>query len=229
VSKVLDKAVNCLPGAGKIAWLCAVLFCFAATCFVQGQSSQPAVLAARHAPETELAVVDDVSVGHFRIFGFAEDRQIYPVGLEYDRHSWGGLFKARVDYVAQLLPVVLMSEPDQYKLDSTALSKQHQLKYGADISPIGIRLLWRRDKAFKPFLISKGGLLYFKDRVLSAEAPHIMFSAEFGGGIEERVSHRIDLRGGYELFHVSNGNIGRVNPGIDFGAITAGVGYRFGK
>ena len=178
--------------------------------------------------ESDLAVEGGGSFGNWRIFAYAEDRQLDTFGFEYDRHSWGGFLTARVDYVAELLPVVLLNEPAKYKNDSTALTTARQIKYGADASPIGVRLLWRRNKAFKPYLISKGGVAYFKDRILSPQDTHMQFSAEFGGGFEQRITPRLGFRAGINEFHFSNGDIAP-NPGIDFMYVCGQLSYRLGK
>jgi opacity protein-like surface antigen len=179
--------------------------------------------------ESEFALEGGSSVGNIHVFAYADDRSIYPFGVEYDRHSWGGVVGARVDYVTELLPVVLLNEPAKYDQSSKALTTARQIEYGAGFSPIGVRLLWRRDKAIKPYLMGKGGILYFENRVLSSKATHLNFSAQFGGGVEARLTPRLELRLGYTDFHFSNGDIVARNPGIDFMYINTGVAYRFGK
>lgn len=178
---------------------------------------------------SELAVESGRSFGNYRLFAYAQNRRVYTTGLEYDRHSWGSVLTARVDYVAEVLPVVLLVEPAKYAYDSTALTTARQLKYGADVSPIGVRLLWRRNKAFKPYLISKGGVAYFQDRILSPGDTHLQFIAQFGGGVEQTLTRRLELRAGFNEFHISNGNISTSNPGADFMYVYSGLSYRFGR
>jgi hypothetical protein len=191
--------------------------------------SQTLAAPGRRAPESELALVSSISLGHVQFFGYAEDRELYPIGFEYDRHTWGGFLHARVDYVGEILPVVLLNEPAHYGKNSFPTGPGRQLEYGADISPVGVRLLWRRDRTFKPYLSGKGGIVYFKNRVLSTEGTHLNFSAQFSGGIETRIARKIDVRVGYGIFHFSNGDIGRANPGVDFSCISLAAGYRFGN
>jgi opacity protein-like surface antigen len=180
-------------------------------------------------PESELALVTSVSVGHYRIFGYDGSREIYPLGLEYDRHIFGGLLGARVDYVAEVLPVLLLNEPANYAVSGAPLTTRRQVEYGAGLSPVGARLLWRRNQRWKPYIVGKGGVAYFTQRVLSTEGTHLNFTAEFGGGVEARIAPRLDLRAGYGIFHVSNGDIGRHNPGLDVSSVSFAVGYRFGR
>lgn len=90
-------------------------------------------------------------------------------------------------------------------------------------------MLWRRHAAFRPYLIGKGGLLIFPDPVLSPLDGRLSFSAQFGGGVEETLAHRVSLRLGYSDFHFSNGGIAMRNPGIDFMYFNAGFVYRLGS
>lgn len=180
-------------------------------------------------PASELFIEGGSSVGNIHVFAYADDRRINPFGIEYDRHAWGGLLGAQVDYVAEFLPVVLLNEPAKYGLDSRALTTARQTRYGIGFSPVGVRLLWRRHKTFEPYLIGKGGLLYFTDHVLSAHATKLNFSAQFGAGLETTLPSGMVFRLGYSDFHFSNGDIARRNPGIDFMYLNAGLGWRFGS
>jgi len=183
--------------------------------------------------KSEIQLEGGVSFGNIHLFGFSDNRRIVPVGFEYDRNSFGGLIGARVAYVGEVLPLVLVNEPARYSLNGRALTSDRQWQYGAGISPLGVRMMWRRPGALQPYLIGKGGVLYFKNRVLSPEGTHLQFSAEFGGGVEKAISNRLGWRLGYTDFHFSNANIGRHNPGIDFMEINAGLvirlapGHRF--
>lgn len=179
-------------------------------------------------PQCEIAVEGGTSVGNIHVFAYADDRRINPFGVEYDLHCWGGLLGARVDYVAELLPVVLLNEPAIYGADSRALTTARRTHYGVGISPLGVRVLWRRNSSFKPYLIGKGGLLYFHDHVLSSQASKLNFSAQFGGGVQMALRSDMDLRMGYTDFHFSNGDISARNPGIDFMYLNAGLVFRFG-
>jgi hypothetical protein len=207
------------------------LFVLAAVCLLASQIaySQDKAPGGKKPIESDLAVEGAGCFGNWHIFAFAEDRQINTFGLEYDRHSWGGLATGRVDYVAEVLPLVLLGEPAKYAYNSMALTTARQTKYGADISPIGVRILWRRNQAFKPFVIAKGGVAYFKDRILSPGDTHLQFTAQFGGGFAQRLTSRIDFRASINEYHFSNGNISASNPGVDFMYVQGQLSYRLGK
>ncbi len=131
----------------------------------QGQNN---VAGEKPSAESQVVMEGGSSVGNIHVFAFAGDRRIAPLGIEYDRHSWGS---------------------------------------GFGFSPVGVRLLWRRHAAFRPYLMGKGGLLIFPDPVLSPLDGHLNFSAQFGGGVEETLARRVSLRLGYSDFHMSNAGL----------------------
>jgi hypothetical protein len=178
--------------------------------------------------ESELVLEGGGSVGHYSVVAYSQAREVYTTGLEYDRHSWGSFLGARLDYVAELLPAVFLTEPARYDSAGIALTTDRKVTFGTGISATGVRLLWRRDKTFKPFLIAKGGIVYFTNRVISTEGGHLNFSSQFGTGLETRLSPHWDLRTGFTYFHLSDGNLAPKNPGVDFMYFAGGVGYRFG-
>lgn len=222
----LRPAILCAARFSLLGCASLTVFCLSA---LQAAHSQERNAPPRSPVESEVLIEGGNSVGNIHVFAFADGRRINPLGIEYDRHCWGGIFGARVDYVAELLPVVLLNEPAQYGADSKALTTARQTRYGAGISPIGVRLLWRRNQMVKPYLIGKGGLLWFDDRVLSTNATQLNFSAQFGAGVETTLPSRLELRLGYSDFHFSNGDTSPRNPGIDFMYLNAGLGWHLGR
>jgi hypothetical protein len=190
--------------------------------------AQEAEKSAKKPAKNELAVEGGGSFGNWRVFAYAEDRQVSTYGLEYDHLLWGRILKTQVDYTAELLPVVLLSEPAAYKIDSTALTKARQMKYGADASPAGFRLQWRQGTGFEPYFYAKGGVAYFKERILSPQDTHLQFTAQFGVGFEHRLTRRMAIRAGFSEFHISNGDITR-NPGVDLMYVNGQLSFRLGK
>ena len=68
-------------------------------------------------PETEIAFEDEASFGHSHIEAGSWSSYLHVVGFEYDRNSWGKFIGARMDYVAEILPVTLLRQPaveDEY-------------------------------------------------------------------------------------------------------------------
>ena len=60
----------------------------------------------RQPVKSELVIEDMGSIGHYHVYTSARVRaSFHASGLEYDRHTWGQFLGARMDYVAEVLPV----------------------------------------------------------------------------------------------------------------------------
>jgi hypothetical protein len=185
---------------------------------------------ARKPVESELTVEGLASYGHYKIFASGSGCHLYTGGLEYDRHSWGRFLGARVDYVAEFLPLVLLDAPLTQDIWGDPTSPDHHIVPGIGISPIGFRMLWRDHKAIKPYLTAKGGILVFPQKVLSQEATYVNFSLQSATGVEVKMNERWDLRLGlFSDFHFSNDFIVPVNPGLDVMNANLGLTYHFGQ
>jgi hypothetical protein len=179
--------------------------------------------------ESELIVEGLASYGHYKIFASGSDCKLYTAGVEYDRHSWGNFLGARVDYVAEILPVVLLSEPAKQDIWGSPLTYARELVPGVGFSPIGFRMQWLSNRAFKPYLEAKGGMLAFPKKVLSSEATYENFSLQSAVGAQVRLTDRLGLRLGLlSDFHFSNAFMVPVNPGLDVMNANLGLSYHFG-
>jgi hypothetical protein len=180
--------------------------------------------------ESNLVVEGLVSYGHYKIFASGSGTELYTAGVEYDRHSWGRLLGARMDYVAEFLPVVLLHAPVTQDIWGTPTSPNKKIVPGIGFSPIGFRLLWRDKKAIKPYLMAKGGMLIFTQKALSQQASYANFSLQSAIGVNVKMNERWDLRLGlFSDFHFSNDFIVPVNPGLDVMNANLGLSYNFGK
>ena len=179
--------------------------------------------------ESELIVEGLASYGHYKIFASGSGCKLYTAGVEYDRHSWGSLLKARVDYVAEFLPVVLLYAPVTQDIWGTPTSPNKHIVPGIGIAPIGFRMLWRDHKAIMPYLEAKGGILGFTQKVLSQEATYVDFSLQSATGVKVKMNQRWDMRLGlFSDFHFSDDFIVPVNPGLDVMNANLGLVYHFG-
>jgi len=183
-------------------------------------------------PEREVVFEGLASYGNYKLFASEVDTKIYTGGLEYDRHSWGYALHARMDYVAEFLPVVVFSEladTDFFGNQIAGTSPSRRLLYGVGFSPIGLRMMWRDKKAIKPYLLFKGGLLVFDHKAISNHAAYENFSMQSGLGVQTRLTNRLDLRLGlWGDFHFSDGFVVPVNPGTDMMNTNIGISYHLG-
>jgi len=193
--------------------------------------------------KSEIIIEGLYSYGNYKIFASGYDMKLFTGGVEYDRHSWGYLLKAQMDYVAEFLPFVLLDKPknvDIYgnpyscgsckppvtRAESAAI---RQFVPGIGFSPIGFRLLWRPSKKIQPYLEAKGGVLVFAKKVPSTQAAYENFSLQSATGLEVKMNQRWGLRLGlFSDFHFSDAFVVPINPGLDVMNANLGLSYHFG-
>jgi lipid A 3-O-deacylase PagL len=180
--------------------------------------------------ESEIAETNLISYGSHKLFGAAVGCNLWTAGVEYDRHIWGYHLKSRMDYVVEVLPFVLLSEPTKADYWGNPLSPNRELVHGLGLSPFGFRMLWRSNKAVKPFLIGKAGVIAFPKKVLSPNATYVNFAFQGDFGLQIRLTERVELRlDPLEYFHFSNAFLAGSNPGFDELGAKFGLSYHLGK
>ena len=178
--------------------------------------------------ESELIYEGLVSYGNWQIFAHGYDCKLYTAGLEYDRHSWGQHVGAHFDYVAEVLPLVILKAPKKSDFYGDAIGPKRKIVPGIGFSPIGLRMQWRSEKKIKPYLEIKGGMLVFTQKALSPDATYENFSFNTGIGVQVRLTDRWGLRlGTFGDVHFSNAFITSSNPGLDVMNANVGVSYHF--
>lgn len=185
-------------------------------------------------PASDLTFESLNSFGHYHVFGITWWSYLNVAGLEYDRNSWGRFIGARVDYAAEILPVVILRQPTKTDVWGNNFSgTARRTVAGLGISPIGIRLLWRDQARFKPYYAVKGGMIGFTHKSLSNFASYENFSLQQDAGFQLGLTEGWDLRAGVADFHFSNGFVVPNNPGIDemmwMGGLTYHLGSRGGR
>jgi hypothetical protein len=178
---------------------------------------------------SELTFEDLNSFGHYHVFAVTWWSYLHVAGVEYDRHSWGKLLGSQVDYAAEFLPVVLLSQPSKTDIWGNPLTTAHETVPGVGLSPIGVRLMWREGRAWKPYYLIKAGGILYSQKVLSQYASYFVFSLQQSVGIQFRVNDRWDVRTGVGDFHFSNAFIVPSNPGIDEMTYSVALTRQFGK
>jgi hypothetical protein len=180
--------------------------------------------------QRELAVTGLFSYGDHKMFGAALRCNIWVAGVEYDRHIWKYFLKARVDYVVELLPFVLLSEPVLADVWGNPLSPNNKFVHGMGFSPFGFRYMWRSNMKVKPFLIGKAGGVFFPIKVLSPNASYASFAFQGDFGLQIKMNDRVELRvDPLEYFHFSNAFIVKSNPGLDELSAKVGLSFHLGK
>jgi hypothetical protein len=181
---------------------------------------------AKQSPESEFIFEGQGSFGNYEIFAAGTDAKFFTSGVEYERHSWGHFLGAQVYYVGEFLPFVLLDESAKLDYYGNAHSTSKQLVPGIGVVPIGFRLLWFHDRAVEPYMMGKGGIFGFTQKVLSPHASYEDFTLHSEVGVQIRMTPRTDLRMGLGDVHFSNAFVTPSNPGLDVMAWDAGICYR---
>jgi hypothetical protein len=180
--------------------------------------------------ESEVTFYGMASYGDWQVFGNGPVCKLYTAGAEYDRHSWGHHLGADFDYVAEVLPVMVLNEPAKLNYWGVSYSKQREILYGGGFSPIGIRFQWFTKKKIKPYLSIKGGMLSFTKKALSPNATYENFTFQSSVGVQVKMNERWDLRLGlFNDFHFSDAFLVGTNPGLDVMNSNLGLTYHFKK
>ena len=185
---------------------------------------------AKQPVESEIAVTGMVPYGDYRLYSATVRCDAWTVGVEYDRHSWGYFLKSQFDYVVEVIPIVVLSEPAKTDFWGNPKSPNQQLVPGVSVSPFGFRTLWRSNKAIRPYVIGKIGAIAFPKKAFSQNASYVNFNVQADFGILFKMTERVDLRvDPFVFFHVSNGYLAASNPGMDELATKIGISYHLGK
>ena len=180
--------------------------------------------------ESEIAETTMVSYGDYRVFGATARCNVYASGVEYDRNSWGHFLKARIDYVVEVLPWVILREPAAADFWGNPKSPDEQTLHGFGITPFGFRFMWRNGTRVKPYMTGKAGGIVFNKKAMSPNSSYANFNFQGDFGLQVPLTRRIELRVvPLEYFHVSNGYLAASNPGMDELAAKFGLSWRLGR
>jgi len=183
----------------------------------------------RRPVESELVYQDIGSFGHFHIFAKSWWSDLHLAGLEYDRNSWGRFLGAQMDYVADFLPLAILTQPSKSDEWGEPLTTGREHVPGLEISPIGLRMIWRDGKRIKPYYLMKGGMIGFTKKALTDNGSYENFTVQWSLGAQFKLTDRWDFRAGFLFLHFSNACIVPINPGLDSMTYNAGLSYHLGK
>jgi len=236
----IDRYLTCLNYIAILAALCLLTPQVALSqemenAMVTSTPAEAGIVMTKKTPEkrpveSEIAITAMTPAGDYRLFSATVRCNAWTAGVEYDRHSWGHLLKSQVDYVVEVIPIMILSQPAVSDFWGNAKSPNQELVPGVAISPFGFRFLWRSNRAIRPYMTGKLGAAVFAKKAFSQKASYTNFNIQIDAGLLFRVSDRVDLRvDPFVFFHVSNGYLAASNPGMDELATRFGVNYHLGK
>lgn len=96
---------------------------------------------------------------------------------------------------------------------------------GGGLSPVSFQFVTRPRQRVQPFLSEAAGFVYYGDRVLSPQGSRLMFTIDFGAGVNLFATPHNAVSVGYRYQHTSNADISVHNPGADFGILYLGFSH----
>jgi|SRR5579859_1808123 len=161
----------------------------------------------------EFGVWFEGQFGNGHAFGSTTDSRMYQVEARYSRLVSTNRLVA-VRYVAEVVPLSVVGDPQ---------ANGRVYAYGAGGSPIGAQINFLYSHRIQPFLASSGGFLYFNRPMFGAT--QFNFTAQLGAGVQLFTSRHHSIDFGYKYHHISNANLGRINPGMDSHVVFVGVSF----
>ncbi len=162
--------------------------------------------------------------------GRTEDARFGLVAVRYARR-FNNSDKVNLKYTLDIVPAAFLSNPDfrfvQTSANTFRIDEFRRTSYAFGIIPVGLQINFRPRKKVQPFIEGSGGFFYFNKPIPGDIGTRFTFTADVGGGAEIRLKKGRAVTLGYKYFHLSNGNRGFQNPGIDNNLIY--LGYTFKK
>ena len=121
------------------------------------------------------------------------------------------------EYLFEAMPMVFAMR-NEVRDTATSDAKKHTVRentYGAAIHPAGFRFVFLPKRRLKPYAQTSAGFIFTRKPVPVPESPNYNFSGDFGGGLMYSVDKFRTINFGYRYFHISNMNIGEINPGYN--------------
>jgi hypothetical protein len=174
--------------------------------------------------DNEWGVWGGISFDSPTLIGKTPNANFGNIGLRYGRVLAASKTVA-FEWTIDAIPLAIFSG-DRFTATPSptgfVITQDRKSVYGAGAAPIGLKFNFRRNHRVQPFGHATGGFLYFSDQMPIANASQFNFTFDFSGGIQVVNSNRHSFTLGYKYQHISNGNTGTFNPGVDVQMIFAG-------
>jgi len=173
-------------------------------------------------PGNEFGVWGAVSLNTVHIFGITSDEQIYTAGFRYGRTLYDKPFTS-LEYILDIVPVQLVHQFTWVPCGTPSrlgfiCPSGHETVWGGGISPIGLKMNFRRQRKLQPFIGANGGFIV-STRPVPVDIPggtQYNYTFDAGGGLELfSASRRSSWKFAYRFQHISNAYRHNFNPGLD--------------
>lgn len=160
--------------------------------------------------------------------GHKEDRALYVVGLNASRqlYSWR---LGEIRFTPTLVPAVIATANREYRKvtydgGGTGVLPYKKTAFGAGLIPVAVEATLRLSDRAGIVLGGGGGAAYFDRRIPDPDETRFNFLADGHTGVFIR-SGLGTTTFGFRLQHISNGDTGRVNPGMDSRMLYVAFGH----
>ena len=129
-----------------------------------------------------------------------KDIHYMPVLIRYSylikkRQNWA------IRYAPEITALSMLDEPNWGK---TNVLNQRRRTYGAGASPEGFQLDFAPNHRIQPFLSNNGGFIYYTDPVLAQNGHQLLYTIDFGGGVNLFTKHYEEMTFGFRYDHLFN-------------------------
>ena len=223
-----------------------ILFLFAVSLSATGQTaanpSSTSTASAQSPSEgiqkrdNEWGIWGGISFNSPTLIGTTPNARLGNVGLRYGRVLAASKTVA-FEWTIDAIPLTIFSQDKVVGIATPTgfgITTERKSVYGWGAAPIGLKFNFRRSRRVQPFGHATGGFLYFSSQVPDVSSPLALpppgtsgtsqfnFTFDFSGGVQIVNSNRRSFTIGYKFQHISNGNTGSFNPGVDVQMIFAG-------
>jgi hypothetical protein len=167
----------------------------------------------------ELGTWWGVSWSSGSLFGNATDTKYMPIDVRYSQRisqspSWSLRYSPEITALA-MVDVPVPGSTDRFS--------QRKRSYGSGLSPEGFQLDFLPQRRVQPFLSQNAGLIYFLSPALSPEGSHLVYTVDFGGGVNIFHLQRQAVTLGYRYQHLHDANLGAQVTGTDANTFYLGI------
>jgi hypothetical protein len=159
--------------------------------------------------------------------GHMEDRALYVIGLNASRlvHQWRF---GDIRFTPTLVPAVIATANREYETvvydgGGVGVIPYKKTAFGAGLIPVAVEATLRLSDNAGIVLGGGGGAAYFDRRIPDPDETRFNFLADGHTGVYVRSGFGTATFG-FRLQHISNGDTGRVNPGMDSRMLYVGFG-----
>lgn len=158
--------------------------------------------------------------------GHVEDRALYLLGISASRQLYRWDF-GDLRYTPTLVPGIIATANREYRTvelpnGGVGSSPYKQTAFGVGVIPFAAEASIRTSDRTGIQLGGGGGVAYFDRRIPDPAETRFNFLADGHAGVYLRTVIGVATLG-FRLQHISNGNRGRINPGLDSRMLYVGI------